>query len=170
MSDKPYIINIRLVNNKSLSDKYIALDLSSYLGYVPSGSSISGLNTVFDKRKNCIHVVFHFSNSLYYYCFDNVSVNSGFASGIYNLHFIAGDTSSENVILSTLSNRNRVFLDPQQSNDGTISKQKPGIFLANKHDINDNVFIWYKNSTGDIVNRIISPYYSTSNPKVYQIL
>lgn len=170
MSDKPYIINIRLVNNKSLSDKYIALDLSSYLGSVPSGSSISGLNTVFDKRKNCIHVVFYFSNSLYYYCFDNVSVNSGFASGIHNLHFIAGDTSSENVILSTLSNRNRVFLDPQQSNDGTISKQKPGIFLANKHDINDNVFIWYKNSTGDIVNRIISPYYSTSNPKVYQIL
>ena len=169
MSSSPNIVRARLVNNLKANQKYEVINLSSFLG-TNSSEAITGLSCVYDFKRNVIHLCFYLNNSIYYYNLENIVPSLSYMTNHKKFHFVAGDTTSSNIILSTLVNRKKVFIDSSHSLVEIVPKQKPGIYLSNKSNEDGFVYIWYKNSSGDLVRKKISPYASTSEPVVFSSL
>jgi hypothetical protein len=145
-----------------------ALNLSNYLDSISVNASINGIDAVYDDKNNSIHLMLHMNNSIYYVLIPYIRDNSYFGSGFYNLHFVAGDTGTNNSILSTLRANNRVFFDPATENEGTIPNQKPSLVLLSKKGKSGRIMAWYKNSSGEIISKEIIPYGKTFNSNKYQ--
>jgi hypothetical protein len=169
MATAPNVVIARIVNNLKAYEKYEIINLYFYLGATTS-EPITGLSCVYDFKRNVIHLCFYLSNSIYYANFENIVSGESYFTNHKKLHFVAGDTTSSNIILSTLVNRKKVFKDSSQSLVENVPKQKPGIYLSNKSGEDSFVYIWYKNSSGDLVRKKIFPYSSTSAPVVFSSL
>jgi len=96
--------------------------------------------------------------------------NSMYISGIENLHFVAGDTGSNNSILTTLDTLGRVFKDPSATSDKDIPEQKPSILTLTRTDKIGRVMIWYKDGQNQIVSKEIIPQAQTFKPNAYKRL
>jgi hypothetical protein len=168
MSDSRYKIFAKRVTNNNISQRVEALNLSNYLDGVSGDASINGIDAVYDDKNNLIHLLLHLSNSIYYASIPYIKDNSYFGSGFYNLHFVAGDTGTNNSILSTLKTNNRVFFDSSTENEGTIPNQKPSLVLLSKKGKSGKIMAWYKNSSGEIVSKEIIPYGKTFSSNKYQ--
>lgn len=158
-----------LINNFSSIRSFITFDLNNYLGSSTS-ESISGLVSVYDNRLNVVHLVFYLAQSLYYICLENISDSKPYMTNKNKLHFVAGDTSSSNIILSTLKNRKKVYISSNHVTESPIPKQKAGMYLSNKSNSDGSLVIWYKNSSGDLVYKSIVPYTNIYSSKIYKTL
>ena len=169
MISSPSVVRARLINNLKSTERYEVINLSFYTGSTTS-EPITGLSCVYDFKRNVIHLCFYLNNSIYYYNLENIVPSQSYFTNHKKFHFVAGDTTSSNIILSTLVNRKKVFIDSSQSLVEIVPKQRPGIYLSNKSNEDGFVYIWYKNSSGDLVRKKISPYASTSEPVVFSSL
>lgn len=168
MSDSRYRVQARMVSNNSMTDKINVLDLSDYLDSISSEVSINGIDAVYDPTSKITHMLLHFANSIYYTSIPEIKSNSVFVSGMYNLHFVAGNTASSNSILSTLKSNNRVFFDSSTESEGDIPNQKPSLILLSRNDKAGKIMAWYKNSKGELVSKEIIPYGKTFSANQYQ--
>ena len=168
MSDSRYIVKARMVFNNAMTDKINVIDLSDYLGSVSSEASINGVDAIYDPISKITHMLLHFANSIYYTSIPEIKSNSSFVSGMYNLHFVAGNTGSSNSILSTLKSNNRVFFDSSTESEGDIPNQKPSLILLSRNDKAGKIMAWYKNSKGELVSKEIKPYGKTFPANQYQ--
>jgi hypothetical protein len=168
MSDSRYIVKARMVFNNAMTDKINVLDLSDYLSSVSSDISINGIDAIYDPISKITHMLLHFANSIYYISIPEIKSNSSYVSGMYNLHFVAGNTGSNNSILSTLKSNNRVFFDLSTESEGDIPNQKPSLVLLSRKDKSGKIMAWYKNSKGELVSKEIIPYGKTFPANQYQ--
>jgi len=170
MSDKAYKILGRMVSNDRISSKYTILDLSVYFGNVKADYAINGFDAHYDEKRNLIHFAIHLKKSIYYFSTQIMKPNSMYISGIENLHFVAGDTGSNNSILTTLDTLGRVFKDPSATSDKDIPEQKPSILTLTRTDKIGRVMIWYKDGQNQIVSKEIIPQAQTFKPNAYKRL
>ena len=170
MSDKAYKILGRMVSNDRMSSKYTILDLSVYFGNVKADYAINGFDAHYDEKRNLIHFAIHLKKSIYYFSTQIMKPNSMYISGIENLHFVAGDTGSNNSILTTLDTLGRVFKDPSAISDKDIPEQKPSILTLTRTDKIGRVMIWYKDGQNQIVSKEIIPQAQTFKPNAYKRL
>ena len=168
MSDARYKVKARMVFNNAMTEKISVVDLSDYLDNVSSGISINGIDAIYDPISKITHMLLHFSNSIYYTSIPEIKPYSSFVSGMYNLHFVAGNTGSSNSILSTLKSNNRVFFDSSTESEGDIPNQKPSLILLSRSDKAGKIMAWYKNSKGELVSKEIIPYGKTFPANQYQ--
>jgi hypothetical protein len=168
MSDLVYRVYARMVMNKEMTNKIAVIDLSDYLDSVSSNISINGIDAVYDPYSKVTHMLLHFSNSIYYTSVTQIKYGSSYVSGLYNLHFVAGNTGSSNSILSTLKSNNRVFFEPSTESEGDIPNQKPSLVLLSRSDKAGKIMAWYKNSKGELVSKEIIPYGKTFSANQYQ--
>jgi hypothetical protein len=168
MSDSRYIVKARMVFNNAMTDKINVLDLSDYLSSVSSDISINGIDAIYDPISKITHMLLHFANSIYYISIPEIKSNSSYVSGMYNLHFVAGNTGSNNSILSTLKSNNRIFFDSSTESEGDIPNQKPSLVLLSRKDKSGKIMAWYKNSKGELVSKEIIPYGKTFPANQYQ--
>lgn len=170
MSDKPYKILGRMVSNDRISNIYSILDLSLYFGNVKTDYNINGFDACYDEKQNIIHFAIHLKNSIYHFSTPMMKPNSAYISGIDNLHFVAGDTSSNNSILTTLDSLGRVFIDTSAVTEKDIPAQKPSIIVLNRTDKIGRLMIWYKDGSNQIASREFIPQARTGNANTYQKL
>jgi hypothetical protein len=168
MSDSRYRVYARMIMNNEMTNKIAVIDLSNYLNSVSSEISINGIDTVYYPHSRITHMLLHFSNSIYYTSIPEIKYGSSYVSGMYNLHFVAGNTGSSNSILSTLKSNNRVFFDSSTESEGDIPNQKPSLVLLSRNDKAGKIMAWYKNSKGELVSKEIIPYGKTFPANQYQ--
>lgn len=167
-------IRYKILQGKSLTEEGTAFSFPDVLQKKTTKNIISGLTSIFDEKRNVIHIVFWCDNKIFYFGF------SSFVWQQFNiiptLQLVAGNfviDKSKNNLIYELDQKKYVFLnnaveDPVTDNFD-IPKQKPALSIG-KPENGSKILLWYKNNNNQIVSKTIEPYMSVLDKTIYEVV
>ncbi len=167
-------IRYKIFQSKSLSEEGTAFSFPDVLDKKTTTNAISGLTSIYDEKRNVIHIVFWCDNKIFYFSF------SSFVWQPFNiipsLQLVAGNfvvDKSKNNLIYELDQKKYVFLnnavqDPVADNFD-IPKQKPALSIG-KAETGSKILLWYKNNNNQIVSKTIEPYMSVLDKTIYEVV
>ena len=167
-------IKYKIIQGKSLSEEGTVFSFPNVLEKKTTKYTISGLTSIYDDKRNIIHIVFWSNNKIFYLSF------SSFVWRQYNiiprLQLVAGNfviDKNKNQLIYELDQKKYIYLnngvaDPVADNFD-IPVQKPALSISRPEN-GSKIMLWYKNNNNQIVSKTIEPYSDVLDKTIYEVV